>query len=428
MFKKLRLLPPIFAVLFYFLLSLRVFAQPINDTIYNSDIHTIQIYKDGWKLSYPIYELNSDIGLVISFDDLSAQNKKYWYTLVHCNAEWIPENLNYNEYMDGFEQNPINSTLFSTNTTVTYVHHSFNLPNEDVVFKVSGNYMLYVFEDNNLEHMAFTRKIYVAENNAQIDLKIIRPQLPRYMMRYQQYQISIKPLIENSIDLKNDVKCFISKNLELYSQKRITITYQNSEGTLFSDDPDLNIIPGGNEYRNFDIKSIKYQSPQIQSINFTGENYVIQLYPDEIKNKKNYFSDIDINGRFYIENSRGNKKEIDADYVKVNFTLASDFLTEGEIYVMGNLSNWKPLPSNKLSYNFTNQSYECSILLKQGYYNYNYYLFNSEFNNSQTTLFEGDHYETENDYILLVYYKNAMDRYERLLSYKIANSMNKASN
>ncbi len=66
--------------------------------------------------------------------------------------------------------------------------------------------------------------------------------------------------------------------------------------------------------------------------------------------------------------------------------------------------------------------------MKQGYYNYEYGILKKGSDSVDLDLIEGNHYETENDYIILVYFHGTTSRYERLIGYQIANSLNQDQN
>jgi len=196
--------------------------------------------------------------------------------------------------------------------------------------------------------------------------------------------------------------------------------------SLYYDDPDSNLFAGGNEYRNFDLKSKKYQSEHIKSIKYDSSGYVVNLYDDEWRNKKQYFSEVDLNGNYYIQNTLGTTKDIDADYFWIKFSLPTpEPLIDGDIYVFGGLTDWQCNTLSKMVYNYDKTCYELKLLLKQGYYNYQFAFKPKDGNKYDLSIVERDHYETENDYLIFVYYKSAGARYERLIGYKIANSVKK---
>jgi hypothetical protein len=334
--------------------------------------------------------------------------------------------LTFSQFADGFEQNQINDHLFSSNTLVSFIHYSLVFPNENCTPTISGNYIIKVYDDFDVTKIVFTKRFYICENIAAIDLKILQPEIAKYMKRQQQFKIYVKPNVDNFTDLKTEIRTFIFQNNPSAGMKSNIISRFGEDNTLYYDDLDSNLFEGGNEYRNFDIKSIKYQSPNIKKIEFKGANYEIELHPDELRNKKQYFFDNDLNGNYFIANSLGVNKDMDADYLMVKFSLPiNDPFLEGDVYVYGALTGWECNKASKMVYNFQTHSYNLQLLLKQGYYNYQYAFKQHESNTIDLTYLEGNHFETENGYLVFVYYKQFSSRYERLIGFTMGNTIKK---
>ncbi len=192
---------------------------------------------------------------------------------------------------------------------------------------------------------------------------------------------------------------------------------------------DKTIFMGGNEFRYFDIKSIRYQTEYVKGIDFVNSGYNVFLFPSESREFKPYFYWQDFNGKYYIAIQEGKKFDIDADYVNVYFTLPSkQFIAGGNIYVSGGLNNWAFDSNNRMIFNEEKGEYECTMLLKQGWYNYEYAYIKNGSPDGTASLFEGSHYETENDYIVLIYYRNPQDRYDRVVGTVTFNTLNRLSN
>lgn len=400
-------------------------AQIYNDTCYKKDIKTIQIFNIGDELSHPVIFLKSRDKLKISFDDLSKNKVNYSYTIIHCNSKWEQSNISFYDYADGFENNPITDFKFSTNTIINYIHYTLLLPNSNCDIRLSGNYILQVKDDN--DSLIFTRKFYVVERLAQTDFNIIRPEIPKYMKKFQQFNLKIKPNVSDAIDLRDEIKPIVFQNFNpLTSKDNIRATFLE-DSILTYDLPDYSLFQGINEFRIIDIKSIKYQSQMIMQMKYEGPWHSISLYPDEPRYKQLYFFNQDLNGNFYIANTLGINKNIDADYVMVHFTLTTlEPIIDGDVFVYGAFSDWQCLPGFKMKYNFDKKGYEANVLLKQGFYNY-LYAFRTGEGIVDLSHFEGSHFETENEYCVLVYYMQPTSRYERLIGYQVANSLHKNS-
>jgi hypothetical protein len=185
---------------------------------------------------------------------------------------------------------------------------------------------------------------------------------------------------------------------------------------------DKNLFPGGNEYRSFDIKSLKYQSANIQSMEPKYDTWHVRLKPDKPRNKTSYLSAQDLNGNYLIQNQEGS----DAEYVQVYLTFPMETpLTEGDIYVNGAFSDFNCYDDYKMTYNPDRYAYELKMLVKQGYYNYEYVYVAKNSTDVDEGYFEGNSYETENNYVVYVYYRPFGSRYDQLIGVSIANSLRK---
>ena len=69
-------------------------------------------------------------------------------------------------------------------------------------------------------------------------------------------------------------------------------------------------------------------------------------------------------------------------------------------------------------YNESTRTYKGTIELKQGYYDYMYAQVAKGKNEIKLQETEGSHYETRNEYIILVYQRAIGDRHDRLVGYR----------
>ena len=272
-----------------------------NDSIYRENIKTVQIHKDGWELSYPIIELNSEEKIKLSFDILSSELQDYYYTIIHCDADWKMSDLLPSEYLDGFIENQIYNYNFSFNTLLDYIHYSVTIPNEDIQPKISGNYLIIVYENYNREEIILKKRFCIIEPKVSIMAEVKRPSIANYRNNGQEIDFTI----DYSSYLINDA--FAELKIKIVQNNR----WDNSisdlkplfirDKKLIFDYNEENVFYGGNEYRFFDIKSLRYQSEFIRLIELRGPNYHIELYPDMPKPFKVYFFENEINGRYFID-------------------------------------------------------------------------------------------------------------------------------
>ncbi len=397
---------------------------PMPDSVFAQNIKTVLLYKQGWEFSYPILQLNNNEPLVFSFDEIYSKAKNYNYSVVLCDADWVPTRLSFMEYMDGFFQNPLNNYDPSFSTYIPYTHYSLQIPNENVKLKLSGNYALVVYENGNDDEPILIKRFIVADDKVDIVCEVNRPVLPEYQDEYQQLNFSIQHtnyMIDNP---QQTVKINIVKNgMWRFSVGNINPQYIRDDAIMYHS-PDKNLLLGGNEYRSFDLKSLKYQSANIESINYIGETFKIVLNPDSPRKRNAYFYNEEFNGKYLIQNQQGHTPENDAEYVHVLFSFKRDInLDEGDIYVFGAFTNFTCSNNNKMIFNSEKGVYELDMLVKQGYYNYQYVFMPNNSNQADETYFEGSYYETENDYLILVYHRPYGARYDQLISAKVVNSL-----
>lgn len=394
----------------------------IKNQTFSVQIKTVQIFRKGWEMAFPILDLNSTDNLEISFDYLSTQAGDFQYSIIHCNKDWTPSDLSVFEYIDGFEEIDITNYKYSYNTTFDYIHYSFEFPNEDISPIISGNYAVVVYKNYNRDSIIFTRRFFVLDRKVKIEGKVKRPSMG--MLKDYGQEIDFTVLHEGFPvqDPYADISVQIIQNFRsdevLVGLKPVFV----KPGELIYDYQEENVFPGINEFRYFDIKSFRYQSEYIQKIDFQNPYYHIYLYTDKLRNYDPYYFINELNGKYSVQVQEGRDKETDADYTYVHFTLDYDEpISNADFYIVGDLVDWNYSPMNKMWFNPDSRQYEQTLLLKQGYYNYLYALKDHHAHNTDLTFVEGSHYETENDYTILVHYRGKSDRYDKLIGIKHLN-------
>ena len=398
--------------------------------IFNDKIKTVQLYREGWNLSYPTMKLNSQDKLVLHFDLLDDQPETYYYTFIHCDKDWNRSDILPGSYLNGYTENSIDECVASFNTTVNYHHYKLSFPNDKVSLTISGNYILVIYPQDKPEEPAITQRFIITEDAVKIDATFRRPQMGQEYNTNQQVGFNVNYTGIKLNDPSRNVYASILQNGRWDNAKKDLKPdiYGNNE-LKYNTLSNRNIFYGGNEYRNFDIKSIKHQTEFVKKIDFAIPYYNVYLYPSDNREFKPYFYRKDFNGKYYVAIQEGKKPETDADYVYVYFTLPSkQIIPGGKIYVSGGLNNWSFDKNNMMTYNQKSEEYECSMLLKQGLYNYEYVFLKEGGSDGTAGLFEGSHYETENDYLILIYYRNPLDRYDRVIGTFVANTLNRISN
>ncbi|WP_439184044.1 DUF5103 domain-containing protein [Carboxylicivirga taeanensis] len=389
-----------------------------------SNIHTVQLFKKGWKMSYPIINLHPQEQLRLEFDDFAYDSKNYQYRIIHCNSNWEESNLMPTEYIDGFMPNSVDDYQYSFNTTFDYIHYTLDFPNEDVKLKISGNYIIQIFELGNEDTPVLTRPFYVSEGQVNISPRIKYTSNSNFRESMQEVNFTIQHPHFRINNPREDLKVVLQQNGRFDNQiddlKPLFIRNQELDYSYNRE----NLFDGGNEYRWLDIRSTRFAPEHVANISFFDPHYHFTLFPDKFLSQKPYFYREDFNGKYYIDVKENRDPVIEADYVYVHFKLPvkAPFI-DGDVHVTGGLNDWLLNTSNRMEYNFNTHTYELTMLLKQGFYNYQYHFLENGHKKAEVERFEGSFGQSENDYIIFVYYQSVSDNYERLIGVNISNSL-----
>ena len=357
--------------------------------------------------------------MLLKFDDLNGDEGDYYYRISYYNHDWSPSTLFKNEFIDGFDNVRIDDYTTSFNTLQTYTHYRLELPNDDIQFKISGNYVLEVYTSD--DELAFSRKFCIYETMASVQVGIYRPQNMDRFNTYQSVQFAITPIQTSFRNPDQNIKVVIIQNQQWdHTIKGLTPQYYSGRTMEYRYD-----IPsqfeGGHEYFYFDTKDLRVTSPNINYID-RAELYESYLNIDVPRKYAEYTYAPDINGKFEIRNIMGpGDPDTHADYNYVYFSLAADYqLSDEEIFIYGGFNNYQFADQNKMYYNPSLEIYEGILLLKQGFYNYKYVSKQDEILNKNGL--SGSHALTENEYQVLIYYRNIGKQYDALIGVGNANS------
>lgn len=397
--------------------STKLFGQELKYDNYNylPDINTVMLTKNIDVYDpVPIISLNSAQTLKLVFDQISAQNEFYNYTFVHCDANWNPSELQNSEYIMGNPMGSINTFSYSTNTYQQYVHYKLVFPTEQMKLTKSGNYILKVFANFDELQLVLTRRFMILDQQTTINATINSATDVRYRKTHQEIDFEVDYTGYNIPNPFQDVKVTIMQN-NSWTSAIYNLHPQFANGNILNFNyEDKNLIEGGNEFRFFDIRSLRFFSNQV--INKYKDSLMnVVLMPDEPRSYKSYLNWVDYNGKRVIANKDGVNIVEDGDYAVVHFSLLTEDKSDfGEVYIYGELSDWQCKDAFRMKYDAAAGAYKASVRLKQSYYNYLYVMQDKE-GKLDYTFTEGSHYETENDYTILVYHKNVFYGYDELI-------------
>lgn len=391
-------------------------AQQTYFTDVNSKlIKTLQVKVAGEFISEPYIELNGDQQIQINFDALEQGGVRYSYSIIHCDANWQKSILSPIQYMSGFQGLTIDDFANSINTTTQYTNYNLLLPNEDIQFKVSGNYAVQIYNEDIPDQIVLTACFSVVEPMVGISASVSGNTDIDTNQTHQQVSFTVNnknfPIPYPQTDLKIHVYQDNRRDNAVSGLQPTTILenqigYTNNRSLIFS---------AGNEYRRMEFLSTKYNGMHIESISYHNPYYNVELMTDHKRSDQTYQYDQDQDGRFFIRCSSCDDPDTEADYCIVHFALACDPFLDGNVYLNGELFHNVLDEKSKMGYNFETHQYEKAVLLKQGSYNYQYLFVPNGSTVGETGPIEGNYYQAENEYTIYVYYRPMGTQYDRLI-------------
>jgi len=404
------------------------FAQT-PDAIYSASIVTPQLYSYGNQLGYPVIQLNSKDRLELRFDDLDADVKNYYYTFQLCDADWTPAQISEFDFIRGFSQGRINNYRNSSIALTSYTHYHLVFPEPNCMPIRSGNYLLKVFLDGDTSKLAFTRRFLVAENSVNITAQILQPFNPEVTRTHQKLQFTINTRALDVSDPSRQIKVIILQNNRWDNAiQNIRPSFYSANTLQYNSDDDYN-FPAGKEWRWLDLQSFRYQTDRVQHADYFKNATAIFVAPDADRTQQPYFYYKDYNGLYYIQTTDINNAFWQMDYATVHFSFKPPGnmpFEDKDVYLLGRLTDYALNDSTRMVFNPSRGVYESSLFLKQGYYNYCYVTVNKS-DPAKSVSFEfteGNNIETENDYSILVYYRQLSGRADQLVGIAKLNSLN----
>ena len=370
----------------------------------------------------PILKLGE--GFQLQFDDLFGNEANYYYEIIHCDYNWNPTAIPKNEYLEGFDNQRIQDYSNSFNTLQIYSHYKLAIPNQFTQqLKISGNYIIKVLDEN--KEVVFSRKFILYEDLVTVPIQVKRARTVNNIELKQNLDFTIRSnTITFQTPLRN-VKVLLLQNGQMNTGiKNIVPQYTIGNDLIYKYDWETQFW-AGNEFLFFENKDIRAANNNIARVDFSTAVYGSYLYTSAARANFPYSFTQDVNGNFVVNNLNTANNEIEADYAWVYFSLsAPTFRLNKNIYVAGMFNNYTLSPEYKMEYNPKKAIYEKAILIKQGFANFEYKVADEKGVIDYENAIDGNFYQTENDYTIVVYYRENIDRYDRVVGKGIANSIN----
>lgn len=377
---------------------------------------TMKVMKEGDFMAAPSIRLGSDERIIINFDEWNEDYSDLQYRLVHCGPDWKPSGLLDSEYLESFNIADVDDWAFSSNTFVHYVNYRIVIPNEQMAPLLSGNYIVEIFERDNPEATLAEARFSVSEQSASVIGSVSSRTDRGLNTEWQQMDLKVVPTDVKIDDPYTMLRVDITQN-NAPQTKRSLRTPSRLEGKdiVYTHQPEL-IFKAGNEFRRFETVTINSYDMHVDSMRFMSRNYHAWLTPDRERATKEYSYDQTQQGRFLVRESNSTDSDLGADYVTVHFRLEAPEVVDADVYVEGEFTGYRHDDASRLRYDYNQGAYMLEMPLKQGSYNYRYVAIPRHGDRTpDSSLIEGDKYETRNEYRVQVWYRPIGGRYERLV-------------
>ena len=381
--------------------------------IFNRNIKTLTLTVDDDPTLPPYLLYASRQYIDIEWDEMSHDYKRYRYHIDHCDWDWnVTDGIFESDYLEGLNDQLVEDFEKSFNTTQIYTHYKLRIPNKELRLRLSGNYRVLIYEEDEEDSPVLEARFCIYEREAGIIAQLSSNTDVDFNDRHHQMTLSIGYGSLAVIDPEQELKVVVMQNRRWDSRvEGLVPNVRKPNGIEFTHNRNL-IFPAGNEYHRFEILDVHRTATGVDRIDWFEPYYHATLFPAVIDHSYSYTEDQ--NGVYVVRSSDNYDDWTTAEYVVVHFFLESPRLEGGDVYVSGWWAGQTFNPDCKMEYDEARECYHAAILLKQGYYSYE---FIQKDGLMQRTM--GSFYETENEYEVLVYFRQQGARYDRLSGFRL---------
>lgn len=411
------------------LVSTVCFTQGNVDVIKMPNISGVKVFMRGDQMAYPLLTLNSADQFELHFDDLDGRVKNYYAGFELCNADWTPANLSTFDYIKGFSNVRLNQYRVSSIAFTKYIHYQAILPDRNSTPTKSGNYLLKVYMDGDTSKLAFTRRVLVVERISDIAAQILQPFNSEIFRTHQKVQFSVSKSQMNIVNPQQQIKAVILQNNRWDNAiTGLKPTFIRGNMLEFNTENEA-VFPAGKEFRWVDLRSFRFRGNHVAKTVYDRNNTEIFIEPDAERSNQRYINFKDFNGHYYIASTDTDNPWWQGDYGQVHFTFIptnNQPYVNKKVYLVGEFNMYNTNDTSAMVYNAGQGVYEKTLLLKQGYYSYTFVTKDAGNRKAtgSTEQTDGNFWETENDYTILLYYRSLAGRHDELVGAATINSLN----
>lgn len=352
-------------------------------------------------------------GIALQFDLLQETTQYLHAKYISCDRNWKPQNISDLQFLAEYNEFSIDEYEYSANTRIPYIHYQVVLPAPTR----TGNYLIKVYQDNNENDVLITRRVLVTGQTANLSVDLSMSNLVSRRDEGQQLSVSVRynQLSKDTNPVQDFYIVMIQNHnwdwmIDGLQPTQIRQDQQYLEYAPFSGE---NVFNGLNEFRFADLRSTEFRGMNVANLSLQSDVINASLIPDKPRKPLAYAQlNQDLNGGYVLQNLDPTERLLESEYINTHFELLAD-RTGSKVYILGRFNDWQKNASNKMHYDEATGSYRCTMLLRQGYYDYIYWV-----EGSGTALLEGNHYQTENIYEAILYYRNPTTGYDEIVGYR----------
>ena len=378
-------------------------------------IRSLRFERAESDTTMPVVRLALD-SLLLEFDILGETVRDIRYDIVHCDRDWLPSRLTVLDYIQGFAEGDIRDFAISITGTPAYTSYELMLPNQYVGWRVSGNYLLNLYDDRSGELLARLR-FAVYEDLLEIEPSVQRPTNALLDRTHQEFDVLATATGANLQEPRRSMWLTVVQNGDWrYAEYNVMPRRANQTGAIW-DFPGKFVFPGHREWRGLDLRTLLSSGGQVEEITRDVGGITAFLLPDQTRLRAAEEVSFDLNGGFVLADF-DNRLQGRSDYATTIFSLNTDRVPEAEpVYVYGAFNHYALDEGNRGAYNTLTGAYVFRLPLRQGFYNYAYVTSAGGGLGPLWSTFEGNSFATENHYQFLVYYRPFGERYDRLIGF-----------
>ena len=369
-------------------------------------IYSVELYPSGRPNEAPFLELNSSDRLTLRFESLGFDSRSYEISFTHHNPDWSESGLSPDQFFTGFGRHDIPGGIVSRTSQPYYRSYPYHFPNQNVGFRVSGNYILHV-HNRDTGDLEFSLPFFVYENEGTLASSAELLRSPRYQHRVMHRPISRYLLPAMVEQPQFDLSFFYSQNQfwgralearELDFSDPNEVRFELSHNRLFH---------GDYEFRVLNLNNVDQLSRTVLDIDKGSKPWKITLRDDA----QGFTRPITAG----IPSKFGPQHSMNSNYLDVEFSFDAETYLNGDqrIYLAGDFNSWKLSPEYQMELNEQTGRWTHSVILKEGTYRYKYVL--ADNNRIDDLAFDTLFPDTRQQYHAFVYFRDTQQFYHRLL-------------